>query len=50
MPFAYCLNTSTIRPTRLLEKIRIAGRAGYAAIEPWNDEVDDYLARGGSLD
>lgn len=48
--FTYCLNTSTIRPTPLLEKIAIAGRAGYDAIEPWNDEVDDYLAQGGSLD
>lgn len=49
MAFVYCLNTSTIRPTPLLDKVRIAGRAGYAAIEPWNDEVDDYLAAGGSL-
>lgn len=49
MPFVYCLNTSTIKPTPLLEKIRIAGRAGYSAIEPWNDEVDDYLAKGGSI-
>jgi 2-keto-myo-inositol isomerase len=49
MQFIYCLNTSTIRPTPLLDKIRIAGQAGYTAIEPWNDEVDEYLARGGSL-
>jgi sugar phosphate isomerase/epimerase len=47
--FLYCLNTSTIRPTRLLEKIRIAGLAGYQAIEPWNDEIDSYLAEGGSI-
>ena len=44
--FVYCLNTSTIRPTPLLEKIRVAGLAGYKAIEPWNDEIDDYLAAG----
>jgi 2-keto-myo-inositol isomerase len=50
MAFTYCLNTSTIRPTPLLEKVRIAGEAGYTAIEPWNDEIDDYLAQGGSLD
>ena len=37
--FVYCFNTSTIRPTPLLEKIAIAGKAGYAAIEPWNDEI-----------
>jgi 2-keto-myo-inositol isomerase len=47
--FTYCLNTSTIRPTPLLAKLRVASAAGYAAIEPWNDEVDAYLARGGTL-
>jgi len=45
--FVYCLNTSTIRPTPLLEKIVIAGKAGYAAIEPWNDEITAYLEQGG---
>ncbi len=48
--FPYCLNTSTIRPTPLLEKVRIAGRLGFRAIEPWNDEIHDYLAQGGTLD
>jgi 2-keto-myo-inositol isomerase len=47
--FVYCLNTSTIRPTPLLEKIAIAGEAGYQAIEPWNDEITAYLEQGGSL-
>jgi sugar phosphate isomerase/epimerase len=47
--FLYCLNTSTIRPTPLLEKIRLAGEAGYSAIEPWNDEITAYLEQGGSL-
>jgi 2-keto-myo-inositol isomerase len=47
--FVYCLNTSTIRPTPLLEKIRIAGKAGYRAIEPWNDEITAYRNKGGSL-
>jgi sugar phosphate isomerase/epimerase len=47
--FLYCLNTSTIRPTPLLEKVRIAGAIGYKAIEPWNDEITEYLARGGTL-
>ena len=47
--FVYCLNTSTIRPTPLLEKIAIAGKAGYAAIEPWNDEITAYLEQGGDL-
>ena len=48
--FIYCLNTSTIRPTPLLEKIAIAGKAGYQAIEPWNDEITTYLRDGGSVD
>lgn len=48
--FIFCLNTSTIRPTPLLEKIAIAGRAGYQAIEPWNDEITEFLERGGTLD
>ena len=47
--FIYCLNTSTIRPTPLLEKIRIAGEAGYQAIEPWNDEINEYLQQGGTI-
>jgi 2-keto-myo-inositol isomerase len=47
--FVYCLNTSTIRPTPLLEKIAIAGKAGYEAIEPWNDEITAYLRQGGSI-
>ncbi len=47
--FTYCLNTSTIRPTPLLDKVRIAGEAGFSAIEPWNDEIDAYLATGGSI-
>jgi len=47
--FLFCLNTSTIRPTPLLEKIAIAGGAGYNAIEPWNDEITDYLNQGGTV-
>lgn len=47
--FVYCLNTSTIRPTPLLTKIKLAGEVGFEAIEPWNDEVDQYLAAGGSM-
>jgi len=47
--FLYCLNTSTIQPTPLLEKIRVAGEAGYKAIEPWNDEIDAHLAQGGTM-
>lgn len=47
--FLYCLNTSTIQPTPLLTKIRVASEAGFQAIEPWNDEIDAYLQGGGSM-
>jgi sugar phosphate isomerase/epimerase len=40
--FLYCLNTSTIEPTPLLEKIRIAGRIGYDAVELWNREISEF--------
>ena len=47
--FPYCLNTSTIRPTPLLQKIKVAHEAGFTAIEPWNDEIDAHIADGGTL-
>jgi sugar phosphate isomerase/epimerase len=47
--FIYCLNSSTIRPTPILEKIRIAGETGYKAIELWHDDIDAHLAGGGKL-
>lgn len=46
----YSLNASTIRPTPILDKIKIAGETGYAAIELWHDEIDQHLAQGGTLD
>ncbi|MBI2502876.1 MAG: sugar phosphate isomerase/epimerase [Candidatus Latescibacteria bacterium] len=45
----YCLNTSTIRPASLMEKIRIAGAAGYRGIELWNDDLSAHMQQGGSL-
>ncbi len=45
----YCLNASTIRPTPLLDKIRIAGEVGYGAIELWHDDLDAYITKGGTL-
>lgn len=45
----YSLNASTIRPTPILDKIRIAGETGYAAIELWHDEIDEHIAQGGSI-
>jgi len=48
--FIPCFNTSTIRPTPLMEKIRLAGAAGFRAIELWNDDVTAYLAGGGTME
>jgi sugar phosphate isomerase/epimerase len=47
--FIYCLNSSTIKPAPIMDKIRIAGDEGYAAIELWHDDIDAHLARGGTL-
>lgn len=47
--FVYCLNSSTIKPAPILDKIAIAGEVGYEAIELWHDDIDDHLAAGGSL-
>jgi sugar phosphate isomerase/epimerase len=47
--FQYSLNSSTIRPTPILEKIRIAGEVGYTGIELWHDDIDAYVAGGGTI-
>ena len=47
--FQYCLNSSTIKPTPILEKIRIAAVAGYSGIELWHDDIDLHLQNGGQL-
>lgn len=49
-PWPLSLNTSTIRPVKTLrEKIRIAAEAGYDAIEPWINELEQFEAEGGDL-
>ena len=55
--FKYCLNTSTIRIAEgqwgksrgIVESIGIASKAGFAAIEPWIAELDEYTEGGGTL-
>ena len=47
--FRYSLNASTIRPTPLLEKIRVAADAGYEGIELWHDDIEGYLGSGGRI-
>ena len=51
MPFSYCLNTSTIRTEGLsiVDAIDIAADAGWDGIEPWAQELDDWVAGGGTL-
>jgi sugar phosphate isomerase/epimerase len=44
------MDTTTIRPASLKDKIRIAAEAGFDAIEPWDGELRDYEAGGGNLD
>ena len=50
-PFLFCLNTATIRGQKLgiVKEIEVAAQAGYDAVEPWVDGIEDYLKNGGSL-
>ena len=50
-PFRYCLNTSTVRGQNLplTEKIDIAAKAGYHALEPWIGEIEEHVRGGGAL-
>ena len=47
--FRYSLNSSTIQPTPILEKIRVAAEAGFGAIELWHADIDAHLSGGGTL-
>jgi len=48
--FRYALNTATIRGHNLsvAEEVEIAARAGYDAIEPWIDRLQQYVDAGKS--
>lgn len=48
-PWPICLDTATIRPSSLEDKIAIAAEAGYDAIEPWDMELEKFEAEGGNL-
>lgn len=49
MSFTLCLNTSTIKPTPIMDKIRLTAEAGYPAIELWVDEIYEYVGQGGEV-
>ena len=43
------LNSSTIKTTPILDKIRVAGEAGYEGIELWAIEIYEHIGRGGEV-
>lgn len=47
--FTLCLNTSTIKPQPLLEKIRLTAAAGFAGVELWINDVYEHVGRGGEV-
>ncbi|MEM7383753.1 MAG: sugar phosphate isomerase/epimerase family protein [Verrucomicrobiota bacterium] len=49
--FRYCLNTSTIRETKLPldQLVELTAKAGYNGIEPWMREIAAYKDAGGNL-
>jgi len=49
MSFSLCLNTSTIQPQPLLDKIRLAADAGFDAVELWLNDVYQFVGRGGEV-
>src|SRR5580765_2567490 len=50
-PFRFSLNTATIRGQKLgiVKELEIASQAGYDAIEPWVDSVEEYQKSGGAM-
>ncbi|MBY5957569.1 sugar phosphate isomerase/epimerase [Membranicola marinus] len=49
-PWPVCLDFATIRPAKgLREKVDIAIKAGYDAVEPWDRDLEEYEKSGGDL-
>ncbi|HDP36175.1 MAG TPA: sugar phosphate isomerase/epimerase [Candidatus Hydrogenedentes bacterium] len=48
-PWPLVINTSTIRPASLEEKLRVTADAGWDGIELWINELEDYEKEGGNL-
>jgi 2-keto-myo-inositol isomerase len=48
-PWPLSMNTSTIRPATLTEKIKVTAEAGWDAIEPWIDDINKHEEEGGNL-
>jgi sugar phosphate isomerase/epimerase len=49
--FIFCFNTGTIRGQKLgiVKEVEVAAQAGYQAIEPWVEAIDQYARSGGSM-
>jgi len=49
--FRYCLNTATLQGYKLgiVELVETAAKAGFQAIEPWLNQITQYVSGGGSL-
>lgn len=47
--FQTCLNTSTIKPQPLLDKIRLTAEVGFDAIELWINDLYEHVGRGGEI-
>jgi sugar phosphate isomerase/epimerase len=41
------MNTVTIKPTPLLDKLRLISQVGFSGIGLWMDEIQEYLNGGG---
>lgn len=49
MSLKFCLNSSTIKPSPLLDKIKLAAKHGFAGIELWINEIYEHVGRGGEV-
>jgi hypothetical protein len=48
-PWPISLDTATIRPASLRDKVKIAAEAGYDGLEPWDNELEEFEKSGGNL-
>lgn len=49
-PWPLCMNTSTIRPTPIVEKIDACGKAGYDAMELWTQDLEAFETQGNKVE
>lgn len=49
MSFTFCLNTSTIKPQSLLDKISLTAQAGFKGVELWINDIYEFIGQGGEV-